>query len=380
MTGDAPGPGSLLAGALRALTTGGPLGPRRLLVLLLLLPPFVALQLCHWLGFVLDDLLVPEYRDTEVRAPLFVVGLPRSGTTTLHRVLALDDRRFTTLRLWQLVFAPSITERRIVEFVARIDAAVGRPGRRVVAWLEALATGWFADVHPVSLADAEEDYLFWLPAWASFILVLVAPHDERLWELATLDRTDPPRADRLVAFYRRCVQRHLWLEGDGRTLLSKNPSFSPVVKALDRAFPDCHFVACFREPEKAVASQLSSLEDAARILGWRVGDPLYRDRILATLRYYGEHLVAELPALPPERHTFTFLSRMASDMDGTVAAIYARFGWTPTPEYLHLLEAEGRRARRHTSRHHHRLGDYGLSGDDVAPLRRIVDEVRRLAP
>lgn len=370
-----PGPGRLFSGLIRAVFRGGPLRPLRIVVLVVLLPPFAVLQLLHWLGFALDDVLFPDYRDVEVRSPLFVVGLPRSGTTTLHRVLSLDEERFTTLRLWQLIFAPSITQRRLVAALARVDRALGAPGRRLLALAERLATGWFADVHPVALGDAEEDYLLFLPLWASFILVLVAPDDPQLWALTSLDRDDPERADRLVAFYRRCVQRHLYLTGGQRTLLSKNPSFSGMVDALDRAFPDARFVACYRDPEAAVASQLSSLEDAARMMGWRVADPRYRDRFVAMLRYYGEHLSEALPRFDRDRHAFTLLSRMAPDMAGTIERIYARFGWTPSPRFADALATEGRRARRHRSAHGYRLDDYGLTRADLGPLLRVVDDV-----
>jgi hypothetical protein len=359
----------------RAVLRGGPAHPRRLVALALLLPPFLLLQLLHWVGFALDELLFPAYRHTPVQEPLFVVGLPRSGTTSLHRALSRDAERFTTLRLWHLLFAPSVTQRRLVAAVARGDAALGSPGRRLVAWLEDLATGWFADVHPVGLTDAEEDYLFFLPVWAAFILVLAAPDDEGLWGLTSLDRDDPVRARALVAFYRRCVQRHLYLEGSDRRLLSKNPGFSGLVEALGEAFPDARFIACFRDPEQVVASQLSSLEDAARLMGWRVGTPAYRDRFLAMLRYYGEHLVEELPRLPAERHAFTLLSEMAPDMARTIERIYARFGWTPSPEYAARLDRVGRRARRHRSAHRYDLADYGLTPAALAPLRRTVARV-----
>jgi hypothetical protein len=364
-----------VTGVLRALFRGGPVRAIRIVALLFLLPPFLLLQFAHWVGLGLDELLFPAYRHVQVRAPLFIVGLPRSGTTSLHRVLSRDEERFTTLRLWHLIFAPSITQRRLVAALARVDRAVGGPGRRLLRVAERLATGWLADVHPVTLADAEEDYLFFLPVWASFILVLVAPDDPKLWALTALDRDDPERADRLVAFYRRCVQRHLYLDGGRRTLLSKNPGFSGMVEALGRAFPDARFVACYRDPERAVASQLSSLETAARLLGWSVADPRYRDRFVAMLRYYGEHLAEILPRLSGDRHGFTLLVQMAPDMARTVQRLYTRFGWTPSTGFAATLAAESSRARRHRSGHRYRLEDYGLSPAELAPLERVVDRL-----
>ena len=83
---------------------------QRLLVVALALPPFACLQLLHWIGFALDEILFRGYRDIEIRQPTFVLGVPRSGTTFLHRLLA-HDPQFTTFSTWECFFAPSISER-----------------------------------------------------------------------------------------------------------------------------------------------------------------------------------------------------------------------------------------------------------------------------
>ena len=68
---------------------------RRLTGFLLVLgaiPLLVAVQLLHWLTFLLDEIFYRGYRDVPVRQPLFVLGPPRTGTTHLHRVLSEDAR------------------------------------------------------------------------------------------------------------------------------------------------------------------------------------------------------------------------------------------------------------------------------------------------
>lgn len=85
--------------------------PRRWLVMALFWPLFALLQAINGAGLLLDYLLFPDFRRVRVREPLFVVGVPRSGTTFLHRLLAGDRERFTTTALWELIFAPSITQR-----------------------------------------------------------------------------------------------------------------------------------------------------------------------------------------------------------------------------------------------------------------------------
>jgi hypothetical protein len=51
-----------------------------------------------------QDLLIryPEILEREIAAPVVIVGLPRSGTTRLHRLLAADER-FLHLKAWESV-------------------------------------------------------------------------------------------------------------------------------------------------------------------------------------------------------------------------------------------------------------------------------------
>lgn len=47
----------------------------------------------------------PEIRDEQIKEPLFIVGLPRTGTTMLHRTIAADPRMFAPL--WYEVRFPA---------------------------------------------------------------------------------------------------------------------------------------------------------------------------------------------------------------------------------------------------------------------------------
>ena len=43
--------------------------------------------------------------------------------------------------------------------------------------------------------------------------------------------------ERVMTFYRRCVQRHMYAHGESKHYLSKSPSFSGKVDALYKNFP-----------------------------------------------------------------------------------------------------------------------------------------------
>lgn len=342
-----------------------PFGLRRTLVLLLFVPAFLAIQLVHWLGLLLDEILFPGYRKVEIREPVFVVGLPRSGTSYLQRVLAQDESRFTTLRLWEVIVAPSITERRAWLAGAALDRLVGRPGGRVLERLQAIVFRFMDDVHPVKLDEPEEDYFFLLPAFACFLLVVPFPLHPAVWALARFDDLPVPERSRLVAFYRSCVQRHLYVTGEDRRILSKNPSFTPMVRTLSDAFPDARLIFSLRHPREGVPSLLSSLEDGARMFGWDVRTPHLRDRFVDMLVHFAGHGVETLSSLPPERHAFVPLLALSRNVETTVRELYRRFGWSPDPAFVERLKVETERSRAFQSEHLYTLADFGLPEDEI---------------
>jgi omega-hydroxy-beta-dihydromenaquinone-9 sulfotransferase len=347
---------------------GRPAGPRtlrRLGLLSVFIPAFLGLQTLHWLGFLLDDILFRGYRNVPVREPLFIVGLPRSGTSFLQRILARDSERFTTLRLWELLLAPSVTERRLWLAMGRVDRALGRPLARILHWGQERGFRWMEAIHQVSLTDPEEDYFLLLPVFACFLLVVPFPHHEEVWRLARFDEMAPEERRPIMAFYRAAIQRHLYVAGPNKQLLSKNPSFTPFLRSLLETFPDGRIVCCVRDPEKVVPSLLSSVQSGADWLGYQVAGPRIRDRFLAMLEYFAQHALDTLDPLPDERYAYAPMDALSRDAEALVLEMYRRFGWEPGVAFRKSLAEEGNRGRAYTSRHRYTLEEFGLTAEDV---------------
>jgi hypothetical protein len=289
-----------------------------------------------------------------------VVGVPRSGTTFLHRLLAGDRERFTTTALWELIFAPSITQRFFWRGVGRLDALVGAPLSRLFFRLERWVLGGLDDVHQTGLRDPEEDYLALLPVLGCFLLVLAVP-DPALWRLTYADR-DLPAAEkrRLMAAYRRFVQRHLYFHGEHRTFLSKNPSFTPFMATLADAFPDARFIGCLRNPTAAVPSQINSIVIGGKLFDGRDTADYWREGFLAMLDYYYRHLLEQLDGLPEGRGALSVMENLAAAPGETVSEFYRTFDWTPSPAYRAFLEGEDRRAAGYRSGHRYSLENLGV--------------------
>lgn len=236
-----------------------PLSVPRLAVLALF-PVFLLLQILQIAFLAVDHLLFPRFRDTPIKRPVFVIGVPRSGTTFLHRRLAADSA-FTAPQTWEVLGAPSISLRYVVRTCARIDRALGAPVARGTRWLAERWVSSVSEVHPVGIRDAEEDYLGLLPAGGCFFAYLLFPHAAWFRSLAHLDTLPEARRERLLQAYHRLLQRQVYAHA-GAQLLSKNAAFASWGPYLRNRYPDAVFVICIRAPEEALASQLTSLRDA----------------------------------------------------------------------------------------------------------------------
>jgi hypothetical protein len=334
---------------------------RRVLVMLALLPAFLVVQGIHWLGFALDEIFFRGYRRVMIREPLFVLGVPRSGTTHLHRVLAKDPQ-FTTFSTWECLFALSVTERKLWLGVARIDRLIGAPLTRLVDWLETHAFGTLEQIHPMRLDDPEEDYFALTPVLACFILILPFPQLALLWRMGTFDRDMPPtERKRLLDFYEGCLKRHLYVHGAHRRLLSKNAAFAPLANSLAERFPDARFIVCLRPPTEVVPSQISSLRSGMDLFGVEELCPDFRERLVEQLAFYYENLHRVVSDLPHEQRVSLEMRALGPELMATVEGAYRHLGLDLDPAFRVSLAEAQEQARQYRSGHRYTAAASGLS-------------------
>jgi omega-hydroxy-beta-dihydromenaquinone-9 sulfotransferase len=349
---------------------------RRFAVMLLFSVFLFVLQTMHWLAFIMDEVLFSGYKFVAVRQPVFIVGVPRSGTTFLHRLMSEDRDRFTTFTLWELIFAPSITERKIIFGLARLDRLFGAPLKHLINWTERKAFGSLDDIHLISLSDPEEDYFALAPVYACFLMILPFPFPEELGHLAFFDdQTPEPDKKRIMAFYKTCLQRHLYVHGTDKILLSKNVSFGPMIETLNRTFPDSYIIGTVRDPLRAVPSHISSMMEGAAIFDNDVQGDTFRDQMIDVQRYAYTHLAEALPRLPEDRQMTVKMEDLQMSLRATVRGIYDHLGYDVTPEFDRYLQHQDERQKVYKSGHAYDLSAYNLSDDDI--VRRFDDVYNR---
>jgi hypothetical protein len=324
-----------------------PKGGRRTLILCLaVLIPLVALV--NALFLLVDFVLFPRFLSVRVKAPVFIVGHARSGTTLLHQLMSRDRDRFSVFLTWELFF-PSITQKKLVRALAWVDRRVlgSALGRRVSAWEDrAFAKG--RQMHPMSLTGPEEDEFVLAPSCASGVWVLVFPYWRELQHLYYTDDMSPARRRRLMRFYRACVVRELYVNGRDKIHLSKNPTFSGKVESLLETFPDARFVVCMRNPLETIPSLLKMMTrnwKAGRCPPARIDDSR---QVLAEQSYHTYRHPSEVLAAHPETRWIAVDYReLVGRPKNTVKSVYATLGLNLSPAYEADLAAEELRSREH---------------------------------
>ena len=274
---------SALIGAFKFDHTA-PLRPIRILFLLFLFPLFILLQIVHAVGLTLDNVLFSGYKNRATNKALFVIGIPRSGTTFIHRRLSkcLDTTTFST---WEAIFAPSICEKYVFKGLAFIDRIFGKIVSQLINWVIKLVGGTFHDIHTVLLEEPEEDYLTLLPVGACFILLFAFPQSKELYKLIAFDKFSKKEQHAILNFYKSIIQRHLYFQKGNPLFLSKNAAFSSWLPYLKKIFPDAKFILSIREPQTAISSQLSALKSARQLFGTDPKGTLSQSIILEAFKH-----------------------------------------------------------------------------------------------
>jgi len=335
---------------------------RYTLLIIIGLPILLLLQLFNWIGFLLDEILFRGYRAVDIKKPLFILGVPRSGTTFLQRTLA-KDTQLTTTELWECVFAPSISQRYFWTFFSVILSPLGKLFGKITSGFSQKMNA----IHALGLHEAEEDFLLLLPILHSFIQMVIFPGLPMHWRLAFIDR-DFQKKDRafVLHFYHRMIQKHLYFHGQDKTYLSKNPSFTSLLEGLLNNYPNAQFIACVRAPENTVPSQFASLAPAFDLLGHDLQDIEFKTSVLQMLGYYYRHIADN--ASNNERCKIITMDELKQELLPAIYAIYRQCDWEMSDELRSHYQLLSDQNKNYKSAHQYAQSD-SVDSDIFEPFK-----------
>jgi hypothetical protein len=338
------------------------LTPKRFLVLVIWLSLYIPAQVINRICFLLDDILFPAYRKQPIRQPIFIIGSPRSGTTFLHRLLFKDSNTFTAFTVWELLIAPSITQRKFVWSLVVLGRLVGFPIRRVVTGINRLFNhNQQKAAHVFKINAIEEDTHILFHSWTSEMMLALYPYPDEVMPYFFFDRDIPVWKQRkIMNFYKNMIKRHLYAHGGDKILLSKNPSHSSKVAALTETFPGARFINLVRTPLEAMPSMLDYLS-----YEWKIFcDPLepypFKEEFFKVLKYFYLHPV-EFFKGREDRCSLVKYEQLVQHPDKVVDELYAWMALDYSAQFREIVAQETIAARSYKSQHKYSMGKVGLS-------------------
>ncbi len=298
--------------------------------------------------------LHPAVAEQPVEVPVFILGLQRTGTTLLHRLLTCDPR-LRPLRSWEAL-NPAPFPRGPVRGGRDPRIRVAETAERGLRYL---APRFFA-IHPVEAHAPEEDVLL---IDASFVsptadATLYVP-SYSAW-LRSIDHRPAYRV------FRRLLQLLLW-QRPGR-YLGKTPHHLEFLDALLAVFPDARIIQTHRDPARVVASYCSMMGHGRAMFSDRVDAvELGRQIRERTLRAVTRSM--QVRGTVDAAFADVAYADLVADPIKQVRRIYDFLGLPLPPETEAAMErwlAANPQGRHGV--HRYRLEDFGLDRAELEPL------------
>lgn len=297
----------------------------------------------------------PETLKTPITRPLIICGIPRTGTTALHRLLSIDPQ-FQGTEHW-ITRAPMPRPPR--ETWAGIPAY--QEAKAGVEATVAAAPELFTEhMHEV---DAVEESLFLLAA------TFVSNHFPEQWYVPSYDKWF--RTQDEMASYRWLADVHRLIGANepNRRWLIKNPGDIYSIEAVLDAFPDAMIVQTHRDPVQAIPSLVNLVFAIRKMYEEQNCDPTSLLRRDVEFWNLGTVRMEKAKARDPKRYLDVDFRQFHTDQMKTIRRIYDHFGLTLRPE----VEKEMRawlvaNPRKPGPEARHKAEDFGVPSGEVAEV------------
>jgi Sulfotransferase family len=293
----------------------------------------------------------PAVLRTPVRAPVFITGMPRSGTTFLHRLI-VQDPSTSALRLYQLVHPD-------VSHSGCIDACLRKVAVRLQLALFRLIAPEFHALHPLGVDEPEEctDITAQVFHSSRFESSYRVP-SYGAWLHAT-GFIDAYR------FHRRFLQ-HLQVHCPERRWILKSPDHVFALDELRAVYPDARLIVIHRDPVRVLAS-VAKLTQVMRNPFTRRVDPMEIGKEVTASWIDGARRIAALASDDRSVLHLHYRWIVSHPMDA-VEAVYRHCGLTLTEETEYRMFRWLDRMR--LAREPHRRYDLASFGLDPRFLRK----------
>lgn len=300
-----------------------------------------------------DRLKYPEIADVEINQPLFILGLPRCGTSLLHALMESDPQVRAPLQ-WEVAYpspppeaATAKTDPRINQYHEYLYASFGGDYRELMKG------------HPLGPMIPQECGSFMTTSFQSSNPAMLSHVPSFYQWTCANDATFRYQVHKMWL-------QHLGWKNPGKHWVLKIQEHMYKMRELRSVYPDAIFIQPHRDPATVVAS-ISQLIRVIRAPAYDEIDShalgrellhLWWDGVKAMMDYRKQH-----PDLPIYDMKFKDLVK---DPVHTVKAAYEHFGWQFTPAAAEgiLTWLEENPVDKHGTRSY-TLEEFGLDTDII---------------
>jgi Sulfotransferase family len=316
----------------------------------MILPGDLIRMLTNRLRFQRDVTRHPEILDDPVTAPIVITGLPRTGTSKLHRMMSADPRA-QRLDLWKLLNPAPFR-----------DEPAGRPQGRInfALVVERTLSRLFTDymsAHPVEALEPDEEVVL---MEMSFECLVSSLKNRAPKHRAYVEGHDP----RPTYQYLRAMLQYLqWQDGGGRgrPWIMKSPLHMGDLPTLLHVFPDATVVHCHRDPRVAVASFASLVEASHRMASDDVDVGEIGADTLQFLSCRMDRNIEQRLQLGKAQIIDVSYAQIREDPEAVIGEIYDCAGRDLVDDARDAIRSyAARRPEGHFGRHVYSAGRYGL--------------------
>ncbi len=306
----------------------------------------------------------PEILQERICAPIIILGLTRTGTTLLQRLIS-SDSRFYSAAYWEARFPVPAEDdlsgaQRIAVAKAEIDAMLA-------------ANPDLASVHPFDAMAADEDILI-------LDQTLLSNTSETLAHVPSyyqwLRKQDLRPAYRYWYQMLQMLQWQKKLRGaqSDRWVL-KTPMHLAHVDHILEILPDATFVQTHRDPLTTIPSYASMIQGLWRGVSDEA-DPLEAAReSSATLEHDLARCLEVRDVLPPEKFIDVDFQDTVTDPIAVVERIYRHIGMPMTDAArTQILTYMNSHPREQRPKHTYTLEEFGFTDEEIRNRFRVYRE------
>ncbi len=317
---------------------------------------------------------VPSVKKIELRSPVFVMGLPRTGTTFLHRLLSLDPAVRAPL-LWELLH-PVPRPKDIVSEKAAFEADRNKRMnhiRKILEQRKTMGDHAVEHIHEVEY-DLPEECLMGLTDALPVMLQYLYSNYMNVKGYLTMDST---KAYESYGNMLRLLSYQCGEAQNPKRWMLKCPIHLFYIKQISKVFPDAKLIWTHRHPVSAVPS-LCSLVKAFHSVYYEPECLDVNALGKSIAQSTGEILRQATQDMAETKlaHSDVVYNDLVKDPIECVRSIYEKMGWTFSDEYLdrlkaYLLENKQKRdsvnAKNGSSTlHHYSPASYGIAEDELS--------------